>query len=50
MGVVYAIAYGAGLAVFGVLSPAERLTVKGWLARFVPAGRAARAGEGARAR
>jgi len=50
MGVVYAIAYSTGLALFGVLSPAERLTVKGWLARFVPAGRAARAGEGARAR
>jgi len=50
MGVVYGIAYGSGLWLFGMLSPAERLMVKSWLARFVPAGRAARAGEGARAR
>ena len=45
MGAVYALAYGAGLWAFGVLSPDERLTVKGWLARFIPAGRGARVAE-----
>jgi len=50
MGVVYAIAYGSGLSLFGMLSPAERLIVKNWLARVIPAGRATRAGEGAGAR
>jgi hypothetical protein len=50
MGAIYAIVYGAGLSLFGVLSPGERLIVKSWLVRFVLAGRATRAGERARAR
>ena len=45
IGLVYAVAYLAGLWVFGVLSQDERLTVKRWLARCGLAGRSARAGE-----
>ena len=50
MGVVHTIAYASGLWLFGTLSPAERLAVRSWLARFVPAWRAARAEEGSGAR
>ncbi len=33
-GMVYAVAYVAGLYAFGVLSEEEWLTVRGWLARL----------------
>ena len=45
MGVIYVLAYGAGLWSFGVLSVDERLTVTRWLARVLAAGRGARAEE-----
>jgi O-antigen/teichoic acid export membrane protein len=45
LGLVYATAYLTGLWVFGVLSEDERLTVKGWLARWGMVARNARAGE-----